>query len=128
MHIESALAKRSIPRSSYVKSTGSYVQCRGLQADDASQGRQAVNLGDVFAANGELLGRLDAHLDAPAGTAQQGDQDRAVGEELRQRHAGIHAVRRLDDDRLIGAAAQDQHRSCPRQRTQRFGEGLSLGV
>ena len=58
---------------------------------------------------------------------KQRDQDGPVREELREGHGLIDAIRGLDDDRLIGAAAQDQHTSGLGQRAQRPGEGLSLG-
>src|SRR5580658_11009749 len=80
----------------------------------------------VFASNRELFGRVDAHLDAPARAAQQRDLDWAVGEQLRHGHAHIHTVRRLDEDRFVSAATEDQHKSGPRQRAQRRRESLAL--
>jgi len=64
-------------------------------------------LSDILATNGELLGRFDAHFDAPTGTAQQGNQDGTVGEQLRHRHVGVNPVGGLYDDRLIGSSAED---------------------
>jgi hypothetical protein len=63
--------------------------------------------GDVFAPNGELLGRFNTHFDAAAGSTQQGNLDRTVGEKLRHGHIRVNAVSGLYDDRLIGSAAED---------------------
>lgn len=63
-------------------------------------------LGDVFSTDGELLGSFNTHFDPPAGTAEQGDLDRTVGEQLRHGHIGVNAVRGLYDDRFIGSAAE----------------------
>ena len=41
---------------------------------------------------------------------------------------GVGAIRGLNDYGFIGTATQDQHGSCPCQRAQRFGKGLSLGT
>lgn len=127
MHIESPLAKPSIPRMGLCQLSRDYVK-----PDEHARRRSGRirltggQLFDVLAANRELFRSLDAHLDAPSGTAQQRDQDGPVREELRERHGLIDSIRRLDDDRLIGAAAQDEHGSSLRQRAQRPGEGLSL--
>ena len=68
--------------------------------------RCAASLGDVFAPNGQLLGGVDAHLDAPAGTAEQGDLNGPIGEQLRHGGVGVYTVRGLNDDGFIGAAAE----------------------
>jgi hypothetical protein len=63
-------------------------------------------LGDVFAANGELFGRFDAHFDTPAGAAQQGDLDGPVGEQLSHGHVGVHPVGGLNDNGFVSSAAE----------------------
>jgi hypothetical protein len=69
--------------------------------------KEIESLCHVFAANRELFRRFDSHFDPPAGTAQQRDQDGTVREELRESHGRIHAFGGLDDDGLIGSAAED---------------------
>lgn len=66
-------------------------------------------LGDVLSSNRKLLGGFDSHLDPSARAAQQGDQNRPVREQLREGHARVHAVRRLDNDRFVGTSAEYQH-------------------
>src|SRR5208283_2117150 len=104
MHIESLLAKRSIQRREL---------CKLFRKPDASRRRRTAILTDrrsaVLAANGELFRSLDAHFDASSGTAQKRDQNGTVREELGQGHGLIDSIRRLDDDGLIGAAAEDEH-------------------
>jgi hypothetical protein len=95
MHIGKALAKHAcdavvlcIGAKNYVKST---------------TWKRSV---DVFAANGQVLGRFDAHFDPSARSAEQGDLDRAVGEQLREGHVAVRTIGGLYDDRFIGAAAE----------------------
>jgi hypothetical protein len=64
-------------------------------------------LSDVLATDGELFGGFDAHFYASTGAAQQCDLDRTVREQLRHGHGGVNAIRRLDDNRLIGSSAED---------------------
>jgi hypothetical protein len=66
----------------------------------------ALELGDVFSPDGELLGSLYAHFDSPARSAQQRDLDGTIGEQLRHGHIGVGAVRGLYDDRFIGSTAK----------------------
>ena len=63
-------------------------------------------LGDVFAANGELLGRFNAHLDAPAGSAEQSDLYGTIGEQLSHGHVGVHPVGGLNDYGFVSTAAE----------------------
>lgn len=79
----------------------------------------AVLSGNVFAADRQLFGGFDAHLDAAAGAAEQGDLNGSVGEQLFHGHAAVHPVRGLDHDGFIGAATEDEHGSSPCQGSQR---------
>jgi len=67
----------------------------------------ALDSGDVLAADGKLFWCLDTHFHASPGTAEQSDLDGAVGEQLRHGHVGVYAIGRLYDNRLIGSSAQD---------------------
>jgi hypothetical protein len=78
---------------------------RALEATMSDRGEEFLS--DVLAADGKLLGRLNAHLDASPGAAQQCDLDRPIGEQLRHGHVGIYAIGRLNDNRLIGSSAED---------------------
>jgi hypothetical protein len=77
------------------------------RGDDQGRPQSGRNLGDIFAANRQLFGGFDAHLDAPARATQEGDLNGAIGEQLRHGHVGIRAVGRLDDYRFVGASAED---------------------
>jgi len=72
----------------------------------ASSRFAARRLCGVFAPNGQLFGGVDAHLDAPAGAAEQGDLNGPVGEQLRHGGVGVYTFRRLNDDGFIGTAAE----------------------
>jgi hypothetical protein len=68
--------------------------------------RHAARSGVVFASNRQLLGSVDAHFDAPASAAEQGDLNGPVGEKLRHGGVGVYPVRGLNDDGFIGTAAE----------------------
>ena len=91
MHTAGALAKVGRNSSSICKPPTKICKISGLR-------EAPIFLSGVLATNSELLGRFDAHLHAPSGTAEQRDQNRSVGEELGERHAPIDAVRGLDHD------------------------------
>jgi hypothetical protein len=102
MHTERGFAKRSMTHLSISKIGKNFTRRR---RDFRLTNAAAGVLDDVLPADRELLRRLDSHLDAAAGSAEERDQDRPVRKELRERHAFVHTVRRLDHDGLIGAAA-----------------------
>jgi hypothetical protein len=66
--------------------------------------RKSLGLRDVFAPNGELFRSFDTHLDAPAGAAEESNLDWAIRKQLCHGHVGVNAIRRLNNDRFIGAA------------------------
>ena len=104
MHIAIAIAKGCVRCQKIWSAALSISKIRPLRGQE-SEGL----LGDVFAPNGELFGRFDTHLDTPAGSAQQGDLNRTIGEQLRHGHVGVRAVRRLDDYGFVCPAAEDEH-------------------
>jgi hypothetical protein len=80
---------------------------RGLREAGRGRPQSGRNLGAIFAANRQLFRGFDAHLDAPARSAQEGDLNGTVGEQLSHGHVGIGAIGRLNDYRFVGAAAED---------------------
>ena len=101
MHIAIAIAKRKKDGEMIWSAAFPISKIRPLR------GQEFRGLSDVFSPDGKLFRRFDAHLDAPAGSAEQRDLNRAIREQLRHGHVRIHAIGWLDNDRLIGSTAED---------------------